>query len=495
MCKSTISASSLHVVVTGSLAFIVVVACNSEIKDAGGSDASERDSSTHDASSDGNGLRDAPRLDSAHGDAHTDGGTTATCGNGRCESGESRVSCSADCGFVHPGVAMNRQQLDFVKAKIAAMEEPWFSAFTEMRGRSGSSLSFTPNPAPHVKSGSIAQREGMEEVGWPELERDYNAAYNQALLWYYTEDRRHAQKAIEILNAWSNTLERIWFDEVRSDDNQIAYNRGKLIAGWAGETIVRAAEIMRHTYTAEDGEVPFDVAQFETMLNEIFLPLTENGWTGGGVNWLFSMADATMAIGVFTNNEAVFNNGLGDYRRQMPAAIYMESDSTAAYENLAGRPLPPPESFMDKPNVEAEVIDNYWRNPTTYISGIEGETCRDLSHATMGFEGMAYAAETARIQGVDLYGEFEERFTTSIELNAAFINAFVAGGEHPDWPCGEPLNEGGNGYTFGWEVAYNHYANRRGLSLPEVAKLADANRPTDSALHMNWETLTHYGTP
>ena len=43
------------------------------------------------------------------------------------------------------------------------------------------------------------------------------------------------------------------------------------------------------------------------------------------------------------------------------------------------------------------------------------ETCRDLSHPIIGLESIVNAAETARIQGVDLYGEQKQRIAAAYE--------------------------------------------------------------------------------
>lgn len=46
----------------------------------------------------------------------------------------------------------------------------------------------------------------------------------------------------------------------------------------------------------------------------------------------------------------------------------------------------------------------------------------------------------------------------------------------------------------GWEVGYNHYHGRRGLPMPQTAKLLSANRPEKYVFHWGLGTLTHYGT-
>ena len=77
---------------------------------------------------------------------------------------------------------------------------------------------------------------------------DARAAYTHALLWAYTGNQANANKAIEIMNAWSSTLTEIKFDQPRRPDNgsQIWAN-GKLQAGWGGSLFARAAEIIRYT--------------------------------------------------------------------------------------------------------------------------------------------------------------------------------------------------------------------------------------------------------
>ena len=43
----------------------------------------------------------------------------------------------------------------------------------------------------------------------------------------------------------------------------------------------------------------------------------------------------------------------------------------------------------------------------------------------MGLGALANAAETAYIQGVDLYGEQANRIITGFEVNAGYVNAYL----------------------------------------------------------------------
>jgi len=70
---------------------------------------------------------------------------------------------------------------------------------------------------------------GKPNIGGEELVSSSNMAYDCAILWYITNNKAYADKAIEILNAWSPVL---WdFD----------YNDSKLLAGWTGHLLCNAA--------------------------------------------------------------------------------------------------------------------------------------------------------------------------------------------------------------------------------------------------------------
>src|SRR5581483_4569822 len=47
----------------------------------------------------------------------------------------------------------------------------------------------------------------------------------------------------------------------------------------------------------------------------------------------------------------------------------------------------------------------------------------------------------------------------------------------------------------GWEIGYNEFVNREGMSMPNTLALLNANRPMayDGTRQSAWETLTHAG--
>jgi len=115
---------------------------------------------------------------------------------------------------------------------------------------------------------------------------------------------------------------------------------------------------------------------------------------------------------------------------------------------------------------------------------VPGSGTAGFGHAQYGMAGIINAAETARIQGVDLFASEQKRLTAMLELHSKYLNgASISGlcntqiaGVDPD-----PM----------WEIGYNAYANVLGQALPVTQILIKSIRPTGQTHHMAWETLTH----
>jgi hypothetical protein len=133
-----------------------------------------------------------------------------------------------------------------------------------------------------------------------------------------------------------------------------------------------------------------------------------------------------------------------------------------------------------------------WNGATSYVDGLCQETCRDLSHVQYGFAALFNAAETALIQGVDLYREQSTRLVAGLEQNARY---WLAGRGLPG-PCtgADAANFSANFIARPtWIVAYNAYVNRLQIPLPSVKSVIDQNTPptADDTHHIQWERLTH----
>jgi hypothetical protein len=349
--------------------------------------------------------------------------------------------------FHHPGVLLNRAQLDLIKERVAAGTEPQKTAFATMLASPLGDLNYSPSPRATVECGSFSR----PDLGCKDERRDCTAAYSQAIAWYVTRNEKYARNAIRIMNAWATTL-----------TGGHTNNNGPIQAAWTASVWPRAAEIIRYT---SEFWAPEEIARFEKMLVTQYVPSIIHGSVENG-NKELAMSEALINIGVFNNDRALFDAGVKMWRGRAPAYIYLKSDGP--------KPVLPPNGEMP-----------FWGNKgktTPFVDGLLQESMRDAHHANMGFSSMVNAAETARQQGIDLYAEQGERIIAALEFQAQFL---------PPNRATPPAN-----LEFSlqptWEIAYNHFHHRLGRELPAIAKVIPTNRPTGADLnHMVWETLTH----
>jgi Alginate lyase len=359
--------------------------------------------------------------------------------------------------FAHPGILVTRAQLDNVKRQLAAGAEPWKSASAAMTASSFASLSYTAHPRSIVECGPSSN----PNLGCSDERNDAIAAYTHALRWYLTGDTRHAQKSAQLMDAWSAVIT----DHTNSN--------ARLQTGWAGASWTRAAELIRYTWTGWPAD---RVTRFSTMLRNVYLPELSNGSPNTNGNWELIMMDAMIGIGVFLNDTTVFNRAVSIWRGRVPAYIYLSADGSL--------PKSPPGSNID---TRSELID-YWQGQSTFVTGLAQETCRDFGHTGWGFSAASHVAETAWIQGLDLYAEMRERMTKALEFHATY----ELGASVPSSLCGGTLHLG-LGPTL--EVVHNHYRNRAGIMLPKTLQVIKAHRPMGADHFIAWETLTHAINP
>ena len=378
------------------------------------------------------------------------------------------VGCAAEPGksilqthvFIHPGLLNSKAELDFVKAKIKSGAEPWSSLFQKMKNSNFGNLNWVPKPLAVVNANwtPTSNEAGIEND-------DAIAAYTQALLWYFTDNEAYAKKSVEILNAWSLKLTAHTSTDLQK----------QLVAGWCGSLFPLAGEILRSSYPKWTGD---EIKQFSVMLNKAFLPLLVSGNPTYNGNWELSMINALICIGVFNEDQATFNQAIFLWRKRVPAYFYLSTDGN--------KPLPP--YGTSSLNTES-AIKNYWFNPFKYFDGLCQETCRDYGHhMQMGLASAINSAEIAFHQGIDLYAENDKRFMAAMEFQASAL-------------LGNPVSNDlfPNGFTPSdllptWEIAYNHFHNRKGLELPMTNTLISSKvRPSNftTMLNIAWESVTH----
>ncbi len=369
-------------------------------------------------------------------------------------SAQSPEPASKPKPFVHPGLLHSRAELDFVKQKLADGEElrvvAWeqlklgrFESRRRQRGPVAASLDYSPTPQADVVRGAS----NNPDIGSSEFSNDSIAAYAHALQWYMTDERPHANKSIEILNAWSQKL------------NSVSGHDARLLVGMAGMGYCNAAELIRHT---DAGWLIEDQTRFETMLREKFYTVIQDFYPSANGNWDASMIQTMLAMGIFLNDRAMFDRAVNYYQTgEGNGAIRM-------YFNDFG---------------ECQ------------------ESGRDQAHTQMGMGFLSCACEMAWKQGVDLYSAADNRLALGFEYTAKYN----LGEEVPYEPYRSfegryhyrTLSSNARGrFAPIYDRLVHHFHDRRGLEMPFSRQVADQRRPDGtSTTHMPWGTLMFYGLP
>lgn len=176
-----------------------------------------------------------------------------------------RTVAQAPTTFVHPGVLLDQNQLEFIKDKVNSGEEQWTNAYQAMLQSPLAALNREPSPTATVECGP----ESTPDIGCTAETEDALAAYAMSLAWYISGSAQYAEKAISYMNAWAGTV------KAHTDSN------APLQAGWAGATWPRAAEIIRYSNAGWPNE---DITNFENMLRNVYLPEVIVGSNSNG-NW------------------------------------------------------------------------------------------------------------------------------------------------------------------------------------------------------------------
>ncbi len=175
------------------------------------------------------------------------------------------IVARAPTSFAHPGVLLDKDQLDFIKSKVDAGDQQWTDAYKSMLSDQLASLSRQPIPSATVECGPTS----TPNIGCTNERQDALAAYSMSLAYWISGDSRYSAKAISYMNAWAKTI------KAHTNSNAL------LQTGWAGASWARAAEIIRYSNA---GWAASDVAAFEDMLRNVYLPTLLKGSQSNG-NW------------------------------------------------------------------------------------------------------------------------------------------------------------------------------------------------------------------
>jgi hypothetical protein len=315
----------------------------------------------------------------------------------------------------HPGILQTNSDLAWMKANVLADKQPWKSAWDQWMAEPVSSLSFLPQPFAHIVRGTS----GAGQKGGSELMASAAAAFSHASQWVVTSNEAHALKAIEIFDAWSVLLA------------DFSENDAMLIAGWTGGEFANAAEILRATYA---GWSTKSMESLKRMLLCIYVPLLRMYYPEANGNWDAAIMFTLLAIGVFCEDRRLMESVYAHYR------LGPVNGSITRY---------------------------------VYPSGQCEETTRDQNHVQLGLGYFAQTALAAWNQGVDLFGEADDRLALGYEYTARLL-------------LGEPVPVYGGivdksaHFHDGYELVLEHYQNRKNKHMPfteQAALLVRATAP------------------
>ena len=338
--------------------------------------------------------------------------------------------------IAHPGMLHTQADLTRMHAKVSARAEPWLSGWNRLIANSHSQPTWRPNPRATIIRGGTGENYGI-------LYNDIHAAYQNALRYRITGTTSQGDCARDILNAWSAELTTLTGNADRF-----------LAAGIYGYQFANAAELMR-------GYPGFDIERFKTMMLNVFYPLNDDFLTNHNgacitnywANWDLCTMNSILAIGILCDDQAKINRAVGYFK------------------NGAG-------------NGSIEHV-------TPFLYDGQGlaqwqESGRDQGHTNLGIGLLGSFCEMAWNQGYDLYGYAGNRFLKACE----YVAKYNLGNEVPfttyKWGSGTKCSQQQQTQISAasrgdirpiWAMIYNHYARRKGLSLPYTEQYKDNVAP------------------
>jgi fibronectin type 3 domain-containing protein len=372
----------------------------------------------------------------------------------------------ASAQLVHPGALSTQADLDRMTAKVAAGEQPWKGSWDILVGNQGFYMG-GPEAVPTVFVDS-----GNGGNTYMNLARDSHRAYQAALRYHGSGNPIYADKAIQIMNAWSTT-------HTNWDGNSNVLLR----MGLYGYAFACAAELMR----GYNGWAPADFAAFQQYMRTQYYP-GNSAWLAGQnnshywANWTLANMCSMLAIGVLCDDQAIVDEALNHFYNGV---------HTGGIQNSV-----------------------YYVHPDGL--GQWQESGRDQGHAQIGPQLIGTFCEIAWNQGYDLYSYLNNRVLAGVEYIskyntghavpfAAYANSDYATWPHPYRFYQKDVAGLGGVSRPGWDLIYNHYVNRMGIAAPYTAKYAKAARPEGGGSNyggnsggfdgLGFTTLTHSRDP
>ncbi|WP_324680705.1 DUF4979 domain-containing protein [Hymenobacter sp. GOD-10R] len=329
--------------------------------------------------------------------------------------------------FVHPGILHSTADLARIKNQVANKFGRVYASYQLLLSSSRASATYSKaGPFKYITRDAtltISTPTGSVNGGTAKngIENDCLAAYYNALMWNITGNVAHAQKAVEILDAYADFTVGIQGADAE-------------LNGLYGFMFANAAELIKATYSAWPVA---SVTKCQTMLKSVFYPTLQNFRPCAHGNWDIICMKGLMAIAVFSDDNTMFNR----------AANYF---------------------YTGEGNGS---IDNY----VLTADGQLQESNRDQPHTMLAIGSLAEIGEIGVKQGIDFYGASNNAILRGYEYTARYnlgntvpyVTAYDYCERNYTDQTPEAISANGRGdFRAVFEIAYNHYVFRKGLTMP-----------------------------
>ncbi len=302
---------------------------------------------------------------------------------------------------------------DLNHLKSNLTKEPWASAYAAFQNDYRSKLTYGMQ-GPYV---TVGRAPDVNRNPWM---NDMVAIHNLAFMWIFTGDQAYAQKATGILDAWAVTNTRWTGDETFLDLGDYA------------QYYITGADILRSTYPGWTADNDAHVRNWfaNILWKEADVPNPLRGLNQGAIQ-------VKIAIGI-----AAY---LGD------AALWQQA--VQSYRTDAGGAL-----------------------PNSLGNGQVGDSGRDEGHWFGQVEALAWSAEVAWKQGIDVFGDLNNRVLATSELytafhvnNSTYINNFIPfGGTYSYYTGWGSSGSAPARQSMLYNIITNAYTLRKSVAAPHT---------------------------
>ena len=334
--------------------------------------------------------------------------------------------------FKHPGLLHSKADLNRIRSLVLEQKPDAYACYQLLKNDYRSRYDYQlRGPFTYFTRDNNVTVDGLRGGAVKGLvERDVLGAYYNALMWYITKDTLHARKSVQILDAYANKAIGI----VGADAE---------LNGLYGFILANAGEIIRYTY---DQWPEAAAVQFGKMLQQAFYPTLRNFRPYAHGNWDIICMKALMSIAVYTEDVDMLN-------RVVTYFYHGEGNGS----------------------INQYVVSD---------AGQLQESNRDQPHTTLALGCLSELCEIAEHQGIPLYEASNNAIMRGYEYTAAynlgndvpFRTWYDYHERYKDYTP-EYISARSTNFRSVFEIAYNHYVVKKGLSMPYTVQVLQQLRP------------------